>query len=212
MPRRHDQPDFVLVDVRHLQALLLDGQLREAEVGDVFHDRIHHARAVGTVHLKLHGGKQVLVLGEHLRQHVDAGGLVGGDHQFAARVALQLVDGVLGLAALVQHLGGVIGEDLAGGGQGDAAAEALEKRGVELLLELPYLRADGRLRAVARLGGFREAFQPDDFEERVQLVEVHALRPPVAPAARRASAPKQNMNGRDRNNQFPSRQHCWYVL
>ena len=127
-----------------------------------------------------------MVLGENLRQHVDAGRLIGSDHQFAARVTLQFVDGVLRLAALVQHLRGVIGEDFAGGGQRDAAAEALEKRGVELLLELAYLGADGRLRAVAGLRGFREALQPDDFEECVQLVEVHALRhpqlqPPVAP-------------------------------
>jgi hypothetical protein len=78
-------------------------------------------------------------------------------------------------------LGGVGGEDLAGGGERNAAAEALEKRGVELLFQLAHLGADGRLRAVAGLGGFREAFQPDDFEECVQLIEVHALRHPPLP-------------------------------
>ena len=117
-----------------------------------------------------------------LRQHVDAGGFVGGDHQFAARIALQFVDGILRPAALIQHLRGVLGEDPAGGGQGNAAAEAFEQRGIQLLLELADLRADGRLGPVAGLRGLRKALQADDFEERVELVEIHAM-PIPAPLA-----------------------------
>ena len=49
------------------------------------------------------------------------------------------------------------------------------KRAVlQLLFELADLGADGRLGAVAGLRGFREAFQPHDFEERVELVKIHA--------------------------------------
>jgi hypothetical protein len=57
----------------------------------------------------------------------------------------------------------------------------LPKRSKSAVLELAHLRADGRLGAVARLGGLRETLQPDDFEECVQLVEIHALRHPSLP-------------------------------
>jgi hypothetical protein len=44
------------------------------------------------------------------------------------------------------------------------------------------LGADGRLRAVARLRGFGKALQPDNFEKRVELVEIHKS-PAGAPAS-----------------------------
>ena len=44
---------------------------------------------------------------------------------------------------------------------------------VQLLLELAHLGADRRLRAVARLRGFRKTLQPNDLQERVELIEVH---------------------------------------
>ena len=80
---------------------------------------------------------------------------------------LELIDGVLGAATQVEHLLGVSAEDLAGGGKGDAAAEALEEGGAQLLLELADLGADGGLRAIAGLRGLGEAFQPDDLQEGV---------------------------------------------
>jgi hypothetical protein len=43
----------------------------------------------------------------------------------------------------------------------------------QLLLQLADLRADGRLRPEAGLGGFGEALQPNDLEEGVELVKVH---------------------------------------
>ena len=68
-------------------------------------------------------------------------------------------------------------EDPARGGQRDPAAEALEKLGVQLLLQLPDLGADGGLRAVAGLRRFGEALQPNDLKKRVELVEIHRRRP-----------------------------------
>jgi hypothetical protein len=50
---------------------------------------------------------------------------------------------------------------------------------MQLLLELAHLRADRRLRAVARLGGFREALQPDDLQKCVELIEIHNTAAPV---------------------------------
>src|SRR5262249_42273303 len=44
--------------------------------------------------------------------------------------------------------------------------------------ELADLGANGRLRAVTRLRGLGKALEPDDFEERVKLIEVHKLLTP----------------------------------
>ena len=98
---------------------------------------------------------------------------------------------------------------LAGGGEGDAAAEALEQLGAQFLLELAHLGADGRLRAVARLRGFGEALQPDDFEKRVELIEIHNPGPPDTRAPLRGAYPVKIMNRRDRNNEFPSHRLVW---
>ena len=46
----------------------------------------------------------------------------------------------------------------------------------QLLFKLAYLGADGWLRTVAGLSRFREALQPHDLQERMQLVEVHKAR------------------------------------
>ena len=50
---------------------------------------------------------------------------------------------------------------------------------------LPHLGADGRLRTVARLRGFGKTLQPDDFEKRVELVEIHI----PAPSGARETGP-----------------------
>ena len=102
---------------------------------------------------------------------------------------LQFGDRVLRAAAQVEHLFGVFGENLARGGERDAAAEALEERRSQFLFQLPYLRADRRLRAVTGLGGFGEALQPDDLQERMELIEIHNL--PECPLTTRFSFPRQ---------------------
>src|SRR5207247_3048309 len=121
--------------------------------GDIRQDRLDDARAVGAVDQELHGGEQRLVFGEDFGEDVDAGSLIGGNDELAARVMLELIDGVLGAATQVEHLLGVPAKDLAGGGKGDTAAEALEEGGEQVLLEMVSLGADGRLRAVAGCGG-----------------------------------------------------------
>ncbi len=117
MARRHNQANFVAIDVDHLQALFLDGKLREPEIGGVLHHRLHHARAIAAQHLQLHGGKLRAVFGKDFGEHVDAGGFIGRDHEFAARVGFQFGDGVLHAAAKVEHLLRVLGKNLAGGGE-----------------------------------------------------------------------------------------------
>ncbi len=73
----------------------------------------------------------------------------------------------------IQDLLGVFGEDLAGGGERDLGSQPVKERGIQLLLELANLRADRRLRAVTRLRRFGETLQADNFEKRVQLIQIH---------------------------------------
>ena len=58
---RDDGADLVLVNIHHLQPLLVHRKLRQSEVGRVFRHRFHHARGVRTVHLQLHGREQLPV-------------------------------------------------------------------------------------------------------------------------------------------------------
>src|SRR5262249_10403241 len=165
------------------------------KIGDILHHRFHHARAIGAIDQKLDRGEKALVLGEDFRQDVNTGRLVGGDHQLSPGISIQLVDRILRAPPQVQHLLGVSAEDLACGGERDAASEPFEERRSQLLLELANLRADCRLGTVAGLSGLGKALQPDDLEERMELVKIHKAR---------ASPPsKQNMNRQDRNYQFP---------
>src|SRR5579859_2625356 len=198
-----DHADLVAIDVRHLHPLFLDRQLRETEVRGVVHDGLHHARTVGAVYLQLHAGKLLLIFREDLRKNVNARGFVGRDDQFAARIALELVDLILRTAPQIEDLLGVTGKNLPRRGQRNAATEALEQLGFQLLLELPDLGADGRLRAVARLRGFGKTLQPNDLEERVELIKIH--RPGVLfPLRQRSSSgPRSGYDGTYCNRRSP---------
>jgi hypothetical protein len=154
----------------------------------------------------LHRRELRLELREDSRQDVNAGGLVSGDHQFSARIDLQLRDVVLRPPPQIQHLLGILGEDAPGRGQGNAAPEPLEKVGPQFLFQLPHLCADGRLRPVTRLRRFGEALQLDDFEESAKLVEIHKTPFPRGLPGRLS---RQFANRWDRNNQFPHTGRVW---
>ena len=114
------------MDWQYLQLLLLDRQLREAEIGQIIHHRLDHVPAVTAVHHQLDVGEELLEFGEDGWQDVDAGGLVGGDHEFPARHAVEFVDRILGPAAQIEDLFGILAQDFARRGQFDARPQALE--------------------------------------------------------------------------------------
>src|SRR5215471_7048597 len=172
--RGGDHADLVAINIGYLDALLLNRQLGETEVRSVLHDGFHHARAVGAVHLQLHARKLLLVFGENLRQNVNTSSFVCRDNQLTPRIALELVDLILRAAPQTENLLSITGEDFSSSGQRNTAAEPLEQLGFQFLLQLADLGADRRLRAVARLRGFRKTLQPDDLEERVELIKIHS--------------------------------------
>ncbi len=173
MSRRQDRFDLVVVDLRHLQALFGHRQLYDPEIRLIVDHGVHDACAKGAVDQYLHIGESLFELGKYARQNVNAGCFVRGDDQFAAGHALQFMNGVLGAAFQLQDLLGIIGEDLAGGCQGDLSSEPVEQGRVHFLFQLANLGAHGGLGAETHLRGFREALQPHDLQKSMKLIEVH---------------------------------------
>ena len=72
-----------------------------------------------------------------------------------------------------EDLLGVIGENTPGRRDGDLGPQSLEQGGVQLLLQLPHLRADGGLCPKTRLRRLGEALEAHDLEKCMELIEVH---------------------------------------
>src|SRR5260221_13150886 len=88
--------------------------------------------------------------------------------QAAALQAAQVVelrDQVLALGEQAQR---AALDDLPGGGQFGALADAVEERRAQLAFQLPDRLADGRLRREAGLGGARETALPHHLDEHLQ--------------------------------------------
>ena len=167
MAGRDDEFELVGMNEDDLEFFLLDGELADAEVGEVIDDGFDDSGAVGAVDVDLDVGEKLFEFAEDVGKDVEAGGFVGGDDEFAAGHFIEFVDIVLRAAAEVENLFAVVGEDFSGGGEGDAGAEAIEEGGVEFLFELAHLSADGWLRAEAREGGLGEALQANNLQKRV---------------------------------------------
>ncbi len=125
------------------------------------------------LHADCHARVLAFEVGEDLGQDVQAGAFVGGDHDFAARHAMHLGQRDQHHAALLERLFGVLLEDLAGSGDRDLAAAAIEQLGAHFFFQRADLRRDGRLSAETPLRSAREAAELGHLEKRFQLIEVH---------------------------------------
>ena len=106
-------------------------------------------------------------------QEVEARQLVGGQRQPPGAQLADVLEGGQRLLPKVQQPLGMHRQDAAGVGQQAAPARPVEERPADLILEPLDGLADGRLRAVERLGRGREAALPDDGQEGFQLGEFH---------------------------------------
>jgi len=132
---------------------------------------------------------------KHAGKHVDTSGFIGGDHELTAGRGFELVEGVLGLAPQVHHLLGILGEKLTGGGERNPAAEAFKELSFQLVFELSDLRADGGLRAVARLRSLRKSFFRRTISRNVCIWSKSIVRPgqPGAIFSDRTPRPNESM-------------------
>jgi hypothetical protein len=62
---------------------------------------------------------------------------------------------------------------VAGGCQRDLGTQTLKQRRIQFGFQLPHLRAYSGLRPKTRLRSLREALQADNFEERMELIQIH---------------------------------------
>jgi hypothetical protein len=116
-------------------------------------------------------------VGADVPQQIEGGGLVGADDEAAGRVVAQLGEGVVELAPEVLEAARVGGDDLAGVGEHDAAAVAVEEALAELGFQALDGERDGGLSSVEFLGRARKAALLGDGVEHLQGVQFHGAAP-----------------------------------
>jgi hypothetical protein len=123
----------------------------------------------------LHRRKSPVKFGEHVRQHVKAGGFIRSDGQRAARSAGLIGDGSQRVVLQREHPAGIAEQHFARCRKPHGFPDAIEKFLAVFLFELANLRANGRLRAEKLLSGARKAALLGDFEKCSEVVEIHCL-------------------------------------
>ena len=106
------------------------------------------------------------VLGEDVGQHVQAGGLIGADHQRAARTGALIGHGQQRLVPHLQQALGVGEQHPAGGREGHIFTGTIEQAVSVLLLQLADLGADRGLGAKNFLPGAGKTSQLGHFQKR----------------------------------------------
>jgi hypothetical protein len=124
--RGRNQFDFVGMNFHDLQFVVSKRQLGKAKIGQIIENCFPNPRPIGALYKQRHVWKAAREIGEDIRQHINTGGLVGRDDQFAPRRVLQFVDGVARLAAQVKDALRVLAENSSSLREGDAASKALE--------------------------------------------------------------------------------------
>ena len=169
----HHQADLIRVDLHNFHLLVLYRNLGDAKVHGIIEDSLHSLRSVRTHDLQPDARVVLLIVREYRRQDLEAGRLVGRDDELPPGDLLQLPNLVESLTLRLQDSLRVLGENLAGCGQLNAASEALKQLRSEFLLHLTDLRGNRRLRSKTRLSGLRKTLQADNLEEGMELVKVH---------------------------------------
>ena len=107
------------------------------------------------------------------RQQKKYGVLIGADGDLAVVKITHLDQGSLGRVPQIQHLAGVIEQDLAGEGERTVLGRAVKKALTDLGLEPSDGLADRRLSAVEHLGGPRKTALARDRYQNLKLIDIH---------------------------------------
>src|SRR5712691_11337840 len=175
MARRHDDHHLLLQHREDLQVGRDDGQGEQPQVHLVVaqqaQDRLRCARGDAEVDLPVEVAELLQQPGqdEQAHRHPPA------DVELAAVELARLRDLPQGILHVPLDPVGQLQEQLAGGGEGDAAALAMQEQAAQLLLEELDLAADRGLGDVEALGGPREAALLRHRAEHLQLAHVHQL-------------------------------------
>ena len=113
-------------------------------------------------------------LGEQRREDVEADRHAADQPHRAAQRLLRVADGRHGVLQILEDAVTQLEQRFAGRRDADAAADAVEDRLAELLLEQEDLAADRRLRDVQLLAGGRERSGVGDRADDLELPQIHA--------------------------------------
>ena len=117
------------------QARVGDGHGHEAEVDRVVDDRVENLAVVGAGDVDGHVRVLLLELGEDLGEDVQAGAFIGAHDDLSPGYAFGFGNrGQDGLAGF-KNFFSIFLEQLAGGGDGDFAAGAVEQLGADFFLQ-----------------------------------------------------------------------------
>lgn len=159
MPRPKDKHQLVLHVGLDMQ-FGVEGRPDEAQVQLLAEDPVHHVVACQDVQGDLQARIPGLKGGQRPGKEIVSRGAAGAEVQSSAFQALQLVQGAPGLVSQDKDPLGVVGHETPGLRQDDAAAQAVEELGAQLLLQVEDVLGDGRLTDVEVLGGAAVALAP----------------------------------------------------
>src|SRR6478752_3188259 len=116
MPSGNQQPNLIGENLYHLQPLLLDRQLSNAEVRQVVENGLHDPNPVRTIYQELYVGELLFKFRKHTRQDINASRLIGGYQELAPRDFFEFVNRVLRSSTQREDLLGMLSEDTSGDG------------------------------------------------------------------------------------------------
>jgi hypothetical protein len=167
------QQQLVTENGLNLQAGRLNRQGENAHFNHAVLEFLHDLVTEVAVDTDLDRRIAAAILGEDFRQNVQASRLVRSHPQRTARGAAVIGHSHQRFVAQAFEPLGVFVEHLAGRSQLNGLARAVEKAIAIFLLQLPNLRADGRLRPEHLLSGTGKAALPGNFQKCNELIEVH---------------------------------------
>ena len=168
---------FILMHRHYGESRIIDRLGSDAEVNLLRHHGLQRSRSL--IARNGHGHARIffLELRKDLRQDVQAGGLIGADHQFAARGTGHLRQCAHDISPRLQRLFCILQEQFAAGGQRDPTAGSIKQPSAHIFFKATNLGGNCRLRAkqlFCRAGKTRVS---GHFDKCFELVKVHSYCP-----------------------------------
>ena len=167
----HDQHEFVFDDGLGRDALVTDAHPfgNEGAVHLAIHQHVDRPPHELDAHADLDARVLLAEGRQQVRQQVAADGLAGANREVACPGVAQVRQLVFHACQTGGNFLGGLQHDLAGAGQRDLLAVAVEQLHLEGFFQRLHLGADGRLGEMQDLGGAREAVQVRHGRESAQL-------------------------------------------
>src|SRR5216117_2300873 len=173
VPRRDDDDELVGHQLARAEGLRTGRGADDADLGESFLDPRGDLAARADAQADRDVRILALESSDQRGQHVLARDRGAADDQLAWHASLELVERLLRLALEREHAARVTEQEPARVGRRGAAAEPVEERDAELVLEGADVFGDGRLRQREGVGGAGEAPQLGHLREHLEAAKIH---------------------------------------